>query len=284
MVLFLELLKPKIIFGNLISCLGGFLLASKGNIHYNLLFLNLIGISLIVGSSCILNNVIDYKLDKQMSRTKNRILVTNVCYYNLAIYFAIFLGILGLFTYGYFINILCMFFALLGFIIYVIFYSLYLKKRSIYSTVIGSISGAIPPVLGYCSVTNYIDLCAINLFIVLIFWQIPHSYAIFLMHLNDYKHANIPIFPIVKSFLVTQYHIKICILLFLIFSCFFTVMHFTGYKFFFSILVLSIVWLYLSSKTYDDDKNHIIWSKNIFYHSIIIMLVMNIMMAIDCVS
>ncbi|XBC38079.1 MAG: heme o synthase [Buchnera aphidicola (Floraphis choui)] len=283
-ILFLKLLKPGIILGNLVSVLGGFLLASKGNINYKLLFFDVVGMSLVIGSSCALNNIIDYEIDKKMNRTKNRILVTDIYFYNLAILFSIFLGILGLFICGWYINILCMVFAILGLIIYVIFYSLYLKKKSIYSTIVGSISGAIPPVFGYCSVTNCIDLCAINLFIILMLWQIPHSYAIFIMYFNDYKRANIPIFPIIKSFSVTRFHIKIFILLFLIFTCLLTIINCTGYKFFFSLLSLSIFWFFLVIKKYKGDSNHFIWSKNIFLHSIIIMIIMNIMISVDFIN
>lgn len=277
---FLGLLKPRIIVGNLISSLGGFFLASKGNINYYLLLLNLMSLSFVVGSSCVFNNVIDYKLDRLMNRTKNRILVTNTHIYNFAIFFAIFLGILGLFIFGWFINILCMVLSFLGLIIYVVFYSFFLKKRSMYSTIIGSISGAIPPVLGYCSVTNHIDWCAINLFFVLFLWQIPHSYAIFIMHLDDYKNANIPIFPVVQSLSITRVHMNIFILFFLVFSCLLTVTHCTGYKFFFILLIFSTVWFYIATKKYYHD-NYITFSKSVFYCSIIIMLIMNVMMSID---
>ncbi|XBC44260.1 MAG: heme o synthase [Buchnera aphidicola (Schlechtendalia peitan)] len=283
-LLFFELLKPKIVFGNILSSLGGFLLASRGNINYHLLFLNIIGISLVIGSSCILNNVIDCNIDKYMDRTKNRILVISSSFHNLAIFFAIVLGILGFSIYIYYINILCMLLSSIGWIVYVVLYSMYLKKRSIYSTLIGSISGSIPPLLGYCSVTNHVDLCVFNLFLIFITWQIPHSYAIFIMHFSDYKRVNIPIFPIVKSFLVTRYHIRIFILLFLLSTCLLVATNYVGYKFLFSILFLSVIWFYLSIKTYRSDYNHIIWAKNIFYHSIIIMFIMNIMMSFDYIN
>ncbi|ANF17179.1 hypothetical protein XW81_02130 [Buchnera aphidicola (Schlechtendalia chinensis)] len=283
-LLFIELLKPKIIFGNLISSLGGFLLASKGSINYKLLFLNMISVSLVIGSSCIFNNIIDSDIDKYMSRTKNRILVTNTCFYNLSIFFGIFLGILGFLIYGYFVNVLCMLLSFLGFIIYVVCYSLFLKRKSIYSTLVGSISGAIPPILGYCSVTNYIDLCVLNLFLIFFVWQIPHSYAIFIMHFNDYKKANIPIFPSFRSFSETKIHVNIFIFLFLTFSCLLTVMKYVGHKFFICIFFLSMIWIFLSEKKYKNDYDHVLWAKNIFYHSILLIFVTNIMMALDYIN
>ncbi|XBC40655.1 MAG: heme o synthase [Buchnera aphidicola (Nurudea yanoniella)] len=277
----MEILKPRIVFGNLISSLGGFFLASKGDISYNLLFLNLISISLIVSASCIFNNIIDYKIDKHMNRTKKRILVTHPSFYSFSIFSAIFLGVLGLFLFGFFVNLLCMILAFCGFMIYVLFYSIILKTRSIYSTIVGSVSGAIPPVLGYCSVVNHINLCSVNLFLILFFWQIPHSYSIFIMHFNDYKNANIPVYPIIKPFFFTKRCVNVFIILFLISICFFTIIGCTGYKFLLILLFFSITWLYFSCKKYRYDKNNILWSKNVFYHSIFVMLILNFMMSID---
>ncbi|XBC39131.1 MAG: heme o synthase [Buchnera aphidicola (Nurudea shiraii)] len=280
----LGILKPKIVFGNIISCLGGFLLASKGNVNYNLLFWSLISVSLVVGSSCILNNVIDRNIDKNMNRTKKRILVINPCFYRFSIFSSIFLAMLGLFLFGWFINILCVFLSCLGVIVYSFFYSFLLKTKSIYSTIIGSISGAIPSLLGYCSVTNYIDLCTVNLFIIMFFWQIPHSYAIFVMNLDDYKKAKIPVYPVIKPIWVTKRCVSIFIFLFLISIFCLTAIGYAGYKFFLILSLLSIIWFFLSIKEYHNDKKNIFWSKNIFYLSIVIMIVLNIMISIDFVN
>ena len=72
---YLQVTKPGIIFGNLISVIGGFLLASKGSIDYTLFIYTLVGVSLVVASGCVFNNYIDMDIDKKMERTKNRVLV-----------------------------------------------------------------------------------------------------------------------------------------------------------------------------------------------------------------
>lgn len=71
---YLQVTKPGIIFGNLISVIGGFLLAAQGRIDYPLFFATLVGVSLVVASGCVFNNVIDRDIDKKMERTKNRVL------------------------------------------------------------------------------------------------------------------------------------------------------------------------------------------------------------------
>ncbi|MEX7586721.1 UbiA family prenyltransferase, partial [Klebsiella pneumoniae] len=72
---YLQVTKPGIIFGNLISVIGGFLLASKGHIDYPLFVWTLLGVSLVVASGCVFNNYIDRDIDRKMERTKNRVLV-----------------------------------------------------------------------------------------------------------------------------------------------------------------------------------------------------------------
>ncbi len=72
---YLQVTKPGIIFGNLISVIGGFLLASKGHIDYPLFLWTLLGVSLVVASGCVFNNYIDRDIDRKMERTKNRVLV-----------------------------------------------------------------------------------------------------------------------------------------------------------------------------------------------------------------
>jgi protoheme IX farnesyltransferase len=72
---YLQVTKPGIIFGNLISVVGGFLLASKGSIDFPLFLAAFVGVSLVVASGCVFNNYIDRDIDKVMERTKNRVLV-----------------------------------------------------------------------------------------------------------------------------------------------------------------------------------------------------------------
>ena len=66
----------------------------------------------------------------------------------------------------------------MGFVVYVGVYSLYMKRHSVYGTLIGSLSGAAPPVIGYCAVTNEFDSGALILLAIFSLWQMPHSYAI----------------------------------------------------------------------------------------------------------
>ncbi|SPY76620.1 Protoheme IX farnesyltransferase [Providencia rustigianii] len=191
---YLQVTKPGIIFGNLISVIGGFLLASKGSIDYPLFIATLLGVSLVVASGCVFNNYIDRDIDRIMERTKNRPLVKGLIDPKVSLIYATVLGIAGMVLLLVAANALAMLLALIGFIVYVGLYSLYMKRKSVYGTLIGSLSGAAPPVIGYCAVTNEFDAGALILLLIFSLWQMPHSYAIAIFRFKDYKAANIPVF------------------------------------------------------------------------------------------
>ncbi|CAL4043741.1 heme o synthase [Buchnera aphidicola] len=277
---YLELIKPKIIFGNLISLIGAFFLASKGDVNFSLLLSSMIGTSLIIASACIMNNIIDRDIDKRMQRTKNRILVKNIFSIKMVFYVSLLLFIIGMCIFYFFVNILSMLLILMAFFIYVVVYSIYMKRNSIYSTFIGSVSGSIPPVVGYCSVVNNFDICAFILFLMFIFWQIPHSYAIAICYFNDYKKENIPVLPISRGILVAKYYIILYILCFIVLSLMLTIMGYTGYKYFLCLLLLGLAWLYLGIKGLYI-TNDFIWARELFYFSIILIFITSIMISID---
>ena len=92
---FIQITKPGIIFGNVLSVAGGFFLASKGHIDLAIFLAAMIGTSLVVASGCVFNNCIDRDIDIKMERTKNRVLVQGLISLKLALIFATVLGVAG---------------------------------------------------------------------------------------------------------------------------------------------------------------------------------------------
>ena len=217
--------KPGIVFGNLLTVGAGFILGSRENIHFLLFLATLLGITLVMGSACVFNNYIDRTRDKRMSRTKNRPLVLGLISEQHALIFGSALGLLGFGTLLAFTNPLTTAIAALGFFVYVVLYSIW-KSKTVYGTAIGSIAGATPPVIGYCAASGQFDAGAAILFAVLIFWQMPHFFSIALMHLEDYKKADIPVLPLSKGIFRTKIHMVAYILVFIPLTMMLT---FTGY-------------------------------------------------------
>lgn len=204
------LTKPGIILGNIITTLGGFALASRGQIDFVLLLYTLLGLGLIIASAGVFNSYIDRFADAKMERTKNRPLVRGEISNQKALLFGTFLGLVGVFVLALKTNPLTVFVALSGFSIYLILYA-FMKYHSFYGTLVGSLAGAVPPVVGYCAVSNTFDAGAVLIFLMLVLWQMPHFYAIAIYRQEDYAAASIPVLPIVKGMEATKIQIVFCL-------------------------------------------------------------------------
>jgi protoheme IX farnesyltransferase len=277
---FIQITKPGIIFGNVLSVAGGFFLAAKGHVDFGLFLAVVIGTSLVVASGCVFNNCIDRDIDVKMERTKNRVLVQGLVSLELALIFASVLGIAGVGLLYTKANPLAALFAVIGFVIYVGFYSLYLKRKSVHGTLVGSLSGAMPPVIGYVAVSNSFDLAALTLLVMFSLWQMPHSYAIAIFRFNDYLAASIPVLPVKRGIVVAKRHILIYTLAFLLATLMLTVGGYAGLSYMVVAAVMGMYWLYMAWSGYKavDDR---VWARKLFVFSIFTITALSVMMSLD---
>ena len=277
---YLLVTKPGIIFGNLTTTVGGFLLASKGRIEIGLLLWIAIGVSLVVASGCVFNNCIDRNMDRKMSRTRNRVLAQGRMSPKVAVCYAALLAVAGVALIWKATNMLCVAIVLSGFMIYVGAYSLYLKRNSVYATLIGSLAGATPPLIGYCAVSNRFDMGAVILLSIFSLWQIPHSYAVAVFRLKDYTIAAIPVLPVKEGILTAKNHIVGYILAFMVATLMLTFGGYTGYHYLAVAAALGLSWLFMAWSGYrtSDDR---LWAKRMFVFSVVSITILSVMMAID---
>jgi heme o synthase len=281
MINYYLLMKPGIILGNLITFAAGFFLASKGDFHSFLFFISLTGLGCIIGSACVFNNYIDREADKKMERTSKRSLVIGTMQVRSALLFALILFALGNYLLLTFTNPLTAAAANIGFFIYVFIYS-FVKSKTTYSTLIGSLSGAIPPVVGYCTVSNRLDGAALLLFFILILWQMPHFFAIGLMHLEDYRRANLCILPVVKGVERTKIHMVLYILFLIPVASLLTFFGYTGYLFFIGNFFIGSAWFYYCLRGLNS-SDHKAFGKQMFRLSLMHINAMSLLIPLDVV-
>lgn len=272
--------KPGIIFGNLITAVGGFLLASRGRIDITVLLPTIAGISLVIASACVLNNCLDRNMDRKMVRTRNRVIAQGLISPKVAVSYASLLGIAGAALLAAASNILSLAVVLTGFAVYVGLYSLCLKRRSVYSTLAGSLAGAAPPLAGYCAVSNRLDLGAFVLLLIFCSWQIPHSYAIAIFLKDDYAAAAIPVLPVKQGIAAAKKHIIGFILAFTAAALMLTFGGYTGFSYFVTAGTLGLFWLFLAvlgGQTSNEKR----WAKKLFAFSILTIFMLSLMMSID---
>lgn len=277
---YLLVAKPGIIFGNLITAAGGFLLAARGRIDFTLLLPTIIGISLVVASGCVLNNCLDRNIDRKMARTCNRVLARRLMSPKVAVCYASLLGIAGTSLLWAAANMLSVVIVLTGFAIYVGVYSLFLKRNSVYATLIGSLAGATPPLAGYCAVSGRFDMGAVILLSIFSLWQIPHSYAISIFRYDDYAAAAIPVLPVKQEMPIVKKHIAGYILAFMTATLALTFSGYTGYSYLAVAATLSLLWLHMALKGFKASNDRL-WAKKLFTFSIITIFVLSVMMSID---
>ncbi|MFP3013218.1 MAG: heme o synthase [Arsenophonus sp. NC-QC1-MAG3] len=278
---YLLVTKPGIVFGNLISIIGGFMLAAKGTIDYSLFIATLLGVSLVVSSGCVFNNYIDRDIDRMMERTKNRPLVKGLIAPKICLIYASILGISGITLLYIATNILAVLLTIIGFIIYVSIYSLYMKRKSVYGTLIGSLSGAAPPLIGYCAVADQFDLGALILLFIFSLWQIPHTYAIAIFRFKDYKTANIPVLPVIKGILVAKTHIFLYTLAFMVATIMLAITGYTGYKYLIVAATVSLFWIGMAISGFKNQNDDRLWARKLFIFSILAITTLSVMMSID---
>lgn len=275
------LTKPGIVLGNAITACAGFLLAAKNQIDFSLFLATVVGLSLTIASACVFNNYIDRVADEKMARTKNRPLVKGWISPRRALEFATVLLLCGVLVLAFFTNLLALSIALIGFFVYVVLYS-FLKYHSTYGTLIGSIAGAVPPVVGYTAASYTFDAAALILFSMLVFWQMPHFYSIALYRMEDYTAASIPVLPLQKGAFTTKIHMLLYIIAFIIASCTLALIGSVSNAFIAISLALGVSWLWLCLKGFKcaSDK---IWARKMF--TISLFVIMGISIAIPfCVK
>jgi heme o synthase len=177
-------------------------------------------------------------------------------------------------------NMLAVVIVLGGLVIYVGVYSLYMKRNSVYSALIGSLAGATPPLAGYCAVTGRFDMGALILLGIFTLWQMPHCYAIAVFRLDDYAAAGIPVLPTRQGTAAARKHIIGYILAFLAATLMLTFGGYTGYSTFAVAIVLGTSWIYMAWTGYkaSDERN---WAKRLLIFSILTIFILSVMMSVD---
>jgi protoheme IX farnesyltransferase len=278
---YVHLTKPGIIRSNLFTTFGGFWLATHGDLsgQWWLLGLVLLATSLVMASACVFNNYYDRDRDYLMERTQKRALVTGRIKPRQVLIFAIILGVLGLLLFAVYQLWLALVWSLIGMFVYIVVYTLWLKRSSTHSTLIGGVSGAVPPVIGYVAVSHAMDVAAWALFLILFIWQPPHFFALAIRRVEEYRAANFPLLPVVKGVPVTKWQMIIYIVL--MFPCLYLLYdQYAGLIYLVGSMLLTVIWLIFAIVGLFV-KEDTVWARNTFLYSIAYLILIFMLLIID---
>lgn len=271
---FLALIKIGIVNSNMITVFTGFFLAIqlsplKFLASLDLLFYALAGSGLIIAGSAALNNLIDRDIDPVMSRTKSRPTVTGRFNSSAVLALALTFIVVGeLFLFS--ASMAAGLWGLAGVFSYVVLYSMWSKRKYVSNTVVGSLSGAIPPLIGWAVVEPSLGAGAWALFLIMFIWQPPHFYALAMRRTEEYRAANIPMLPVVKGFKRTKVSMLGWVLL--LFPLPFLLAD-LGIGFIILATALNIGWLYFAIRGFKA-KDDLKWATGMFVYSLNYMTIL----------
>ena len=236
------------------------------------LFITLLSTSFIIGSGCVYNNYLDREIDKKMKRTKNRASVTGLISLRAGMVYATCLGLSGFALLLLYINKTTAVIGLIGIVDYVILYG-YTKRKGPYGTLVGSISGATPPLAGYTAVTGHVDPAGLLLFLILVFWQMPHFYSIAIFRLKDYAAAKLPVLPVVRGIYTTKLYISVYIGWFIIAMGLLYAYGYIGWPYALLLCAAGLWWLWVALKGFKKGIDDSAWARTVFFKSLTMLLI-----------
>lgn len=200
---YIALTKPRITAMCVMMTAGGYWLAHSLSappqslqldtpVDFLYMLWTLLGSALVIGGSCAMNMYLEKERDRLMMRTALRPLPAGRLSARAALGFALLLSALGLSVLWLAVNTLT---AVLAFVAWVVYVGLYtpMKTRSPLFLLVGTVPGAMPPLMGWTAITQQIDWIGGILFAILVFWQLPHFLALSVMLQKDYASAGVQV-------------------------------------------------------------------------------------------
>lgn len=262
------LVKGLVLVANVLPIISGFWLAlyftgSSLAAYWDKFLIMAVGGTFVISGALMLNNWYEVDLDRVMKRTQERPTVTGSISLQTVLILGIVTSIIG-FIFMFFTTIEATVYAFLGWVTYVIPYTLWTKRRTTLNTVVGSISGAFTPLIGWATVTSAYHIVPIAVFIILFIWQMPHTFAIALRRYEEYKAANVPMLPVVYGFEMTKRQMALYVAALLPFPFF---LFSLGYLFVIVATVINVFWLIEAIRgLFTDEVTN--YANRMFYYSL----------------
>lgn len=280
-----SLTKPRITVIVVATMLGGVVVASRyaralglPDVSVASVVLSLIGTVLVVSGANALNMYIERDSDGLMERTKKRPLPAGRLSPNLALWFGIAISVLSLLILGLAVNSTTTLLGAFALVSYVCVYTP-LKRKTTAALLIGAVPGAIPPLLGWTTVTNRIDAPGAVLFGILFLWQVPHFLAITLFRSSDYQRAGLKVLPAERGEALTRRHIVGYLVALLVVSLLVVPLGVAGPVYFAAALVLGVGFLgfgLLGLRSSSDVR----WARGLFGLSILYLMLIQVALVV----
>jgi heme o synthase len=265
---FLALCKPRVTLLIVFTAMIGMFLATPSMVPLNILLAATIGIGMASGAAAAFNCLVEQAIDAKMARTRGRPLPTGQVTSKQTFIFATIMACIGLGILYVFVNPLTMWLTLATFVGYAIIYTIFLKPATPLNIVIGGLSGAMPPALGWAAVTGSVSPEAWILVLIIFAWTPPHFWALALYRREEYAKSGLPMLPVTHG----EEYTRLQILLYTIILTAVTLMPFalrmSGFIYLALVLILDGVFMAYAIglyRKYSDDLARSMFKFSILY-------------------
>jgi protoheme IX farnesyltransferase len=190
------LTKPRVTQLAVFCAVIGMFLATDGFPGWHVLVWATLGIWLLAGAAFAVNCLIEAEVDARMARTARRATAMGALSTSQTLVFSAILGGLGMGILYSMVNPLTMWLTFVTFVGYALVYTILLKPNTPQNIVIGGLSGAMPPALGWAAVADSVPMEAWLLVLIIFVWTPPHFWALAMYRRDDYVRSGLPMLPV----------------------------------------------------------------------------------------
>jgi len=231
--------------------------------NWGTILLTVTGSTLVIVGALVMNNWYDADIDAVMERTKERPTVTGRIPLSAVLGIGLLVSFIG-FILLIFTNWEVVLYSFIGWFTYVFPYTMWTKRKYTWNTIIGSISGAVTPLIGWAAFASAWHIVPITFALILFFWQMPHTYVIAIRKFKEYERAGVAMLPVVKGMQVTKramvfYIVCLLPLPFLLISL--------GWFYVVAVSVLNVIWLVFVIRGFSVTDN-LKWAQQNFLFSV----------------
>ena len=204
---YLALTKPRVTQLAVFCAVIGMFLATPDLPDWRILVAATIGIWLLAGAAFAVNCLVEREIDSRMARTARRATAQGEITALQTLVFSGVIGGIGMWVLYAFVNPLTMWLTFITFVGYAVIYTIILKPATPQNIVIGGLSGAMPPALGWAAVANDVPMQAWLLVLIIFVWTPPHFWALAMYRRDDYARSGLPMLPVTHGSEFTRFHI-----------------------------------------------------------------------------
>lgn len=244
------LTKPRVTQLAVFCAVIGMFLATPDLPDWRIVVAATIGIWLLAGAAFAVNCLVEREIDARMARTARRASAQGEINPLQILIFSGVIGALGMWVLYTMVNPLTMWLTFITFVGYAVIYTIILKPATPQNIVIGGLSGAMPPALGWAAIANDVPMQAWLLVLIIFIWTPPHFWALAMYRRDDYAKSGLPMLPITHGLEFTRFHIWLYTIALFATTMLPYAVHMSGLIYLVSAVILGTIFLWYAWRIY----------------------------------